>query len=137
MKTAMQLSGLGLAGLLLGLGFQQEALGWYVWFGFIPFFWVSEDSPPLKAAALGLLFGTLGWIGGIHWLGVTTAKFMKVPLPVGLFVFLGITAVHGFTFALWGYALRTLTPVLTKRLGDRRTPAFTLVAVASGLVCEG
>jgi apolipoprotein N-acyltransferase len=84
-------------------------------------FWAWRDAPPRRAAWLGFAFVGGLFLAGTYWLYVSIHGFGKAPIPLALFLMLGMVAIMGAYAALTGWLLARFVP---------RAGALGLLAVA-------
>jgi len=66
-------------------------------------FLVWQDAAPKRAAQLGFLFTSGTFLAGTYWLYNSVYVIGKAPLPIAIFLMLGLVAIMGAYMAVVGY----------------------------------
>jgi apolipoprotein N-acyltransferase len=73
-------------------------------------FWLWRDAPPKRAAWTGFAFVGGLFLAGTYWLYVSIHVFGRAPIPLALFLMLGMVAIMGSYAAATGWALARWFP---------------------------
>jgi apolipoprotein N-acyltransferase len=73
-------------------------------------FWWWRDAPPKRAAWTGFAFVGGLFLAGTYWLYVSIHGFGKAPIPLALFLMLGMVAIMGSYAAAIGWLLARFFP---------------------------
>jgi apolipoprotein N-acyltransferase len=83
--------------------------------------WLWQDAPPRRAAVLGFWFSFGTFSVGTYWLYISLRIIGHAPVPLALFLMLGLAAIMGAYHALLGWAVARFLP--------RRGPLLWMVAL--------
>ncbi|MCZ8132052.1 MAG: apolipoprotein N-acyltransferase, partial [Steroidobacteraceae bacterium] len=73
-------------------------------------FWLWQDASPKRAAWTGFAFAFGLFLAGTYWLYISIHVFGRAPLPLALFLMLGMVAIMGSYAAAIGWALARFLP---------------------------
>jgi apolipoprotein N-acyltransferase len=72
--------------------------------------WLWQDSAPRRAAVLGFWFNFGTFSVGTYWLYISLRLIGHAPIPLALFLMLGLAAIMGLYHALLGWAVARYLP---------------------------
>jgi apolipoprotein N-acyltransferase len=95
-------------GALLILSFAP--FGWFVLAPLllVPLLYGFLHSTPKAAAAIGFWFGAGLFLAGTYWLYISIHVFGEAPLPVAIFLMLGLVVIMGLYYAAAGWLIARL-----------------------------
>lgn len=73
-----------LAGALLILAFPLFNVDALAWAALVPLLWAVHDASPRRAFLLGLVTGSVAYLGIIYWIAGTLMTFGHIPLPLSI-----------------------------------------------------
>ncbi|TBR22936.1 apolipoprotein N-acyltransferase [bacterium] len=96
-----ELLAIALLGAAVGAAYLPGSpVAWLPWFGLAPLLFAAWRAGPARAFRLGWVWGTAGWLVGMHWLAPTTALFLGVPAPVAFLLYFAACLAVGTGFGV-------------------------------------